>query len=554
MQPVPETALQPHLHDYFHDWKQQRKPGSPEARIRVLSDRTYAFSYCHLGIPLNRAAVETVISVPREYLFDDFGAQLRTAVGMGPKDPCSLWLVANNDYPSRRIDPKLTVKSRLDGQRSLVFVSSFVNEPMPDEVPLLVGFYDPSILTSPLQYVRFTVLGPAQTLRGLENEIRAQFGLGGAVVDAYLLAEASVRKLDIELAIAAQEVRFGMIVFQLAEPSLVKQPAPEGLAIYRAIDFLPEFACPTVKLFIESLEETALYNICQINTPETVQFRLDIFETVPIPILLRCIRAILAVPADDSILLFDREPGKAAPSPQPIATNEKANIRQLVRSRFLYYHILPGVTQEQLADKVTFKLSVVDRDLIVLNQPLLILPKVHSAGLILGKLVAQGIVPADSPLRLLQLSGSRIVREITDSGTDLSALTGFTWRAEVVPDDQVGAPAGELVRVTLTHNRQVPKTACFGWPFLFRVVPGERFAETKERLIARASVEKEKASFGYTNDSQNAKDFKALKDDDELAALLHGQSTMVYIFLPGAHGQAIGSGGSVWNRGVRIYN
>jgi hypothetical protein len=101
------------------------------------------------------------------------------------------------------------------------------------------------------------------------------------------------------------------------------------------------------------------------------------------------------------------------------------------------------------------------------------------------------------------------------------------------------------VRVTLTHNKQTPRHVCFGSPFLVWTVPDERFADTKEQFITRASVEREKVSFGYTNNCQNSKDYKVFKDEDEIAALLHGASTMLYIFLPSAQGQAIGFGASL---------
>jgi hypothetical protein len=201
-----------------------------------------------------------------------------------------------------------------------------------------------------------------------------------------------------------------------------------------------------------------------------------------------------------------------------------------------------------------FKVSVVDQELAVIDQPFLLLPTVYSARDVLGKLVGHGIVPSDGPLRLLQISGSRIVCLVTDLDSDLSAMTGFAWRAEITPEDEVDVPVSQLVRVTLTHNRQVPRSACFGSPFLFKLIPGETFIDTRERLIVRASIEREKAAFGYTNECGNLKDYRFLKDDDVLADLLHGSSTMVYIFLPGSQGQVIPTSGSFWNRGVRIYN
>jgi hypothetical protein len=78
----------------------------------------------------------------------------------------------------------------------------------------------------------------------------------------------------------------------------------------------------------------------------------------------------------------------------------------------------------------------------------------------------------------------------------------------------------------------------------------EKFADTKARLVEYAHIDETKAVFGYTNQCQTPKDYTILKDDDVLRELVHGQNTMLYVFLPGAHAQAI----SFWNRGVKIYN
>jgi hypothetical protein len=554
MQPVPETAIPLHLHEYLHEWKQARKDGPKEYRLRVLSDRAYAQELKASGLPQDKAEQSQFISVPCEYRFNDFLIQLKLHAGLAAADPCSLWLVTSTNFPGRRIHPNLTVKDRMTEDRKTIFVSSFADDPQPDEVPLLIAFYDPSILTYPLQYSHFTVLSPAQTLEGVRAEIIKRYGLGDAPVDAYVQTEGTIRQLDITGPIGQQEVRYGLVVFQLASPDLVKKPAPEGLAVFRAIDFLPEYSCPTVKDFYLAAERTVLFNIAPVNTPDAVAFRLDIDPAIPITSLFRCVRQILSVPPTDSILLFDREHGKTTPNPQPIARGERTPISQAVHSRWLYCHVLKGVTQEGLAGKVMLKLSVVDQSLAVIDQPILLLPKVYNGRAILGQLIGQGNIPADANLRLLQLSGSRIVKLVTDIDSDLSAMTGFTWRAEIIPDDQIDVSTNELVRVTLTHNRQVPRAACFGSPFLFKPIAGEKFAETKDRLIALAGVERDKATFGYTNECQDLKDYKILKDDDELASLLHGSSTMVYIFLPGAHAQSLASGKSFWNRGVSIYN
>jgi ubiquitin carboxyl-terminal hydrolase 7 len=163
MQLVPETAIRPHLHEYFHEWKQKHRSGPEEYRIQIVSDETYAIGYRNLGLGQNPPEIEKFITVPSEYKFNDFLSLIKSQAGLNPGDECSLWFVSKANVPIRRIDTNVSLKSRFTDPRKVIYVSSFASDPVPDEVALLVVFYDPSILTYPLQYVLFTVLSAGQT-------------------------------------------------------------------------------------------------------------------------------------------------------------------------------------------------------------------------------------------------------------------------------------------------------------------------------------------------------------------------------------------------------
>jgi hypothetical protein len=146
------------------------------------------------------------------------------------------------------------------------------------------------------------------------------------------------------------------------------------------------------------------------------------------------------------------------------------------------------------------------------------------------------------------LNGAVIARELR-APIELSAYPDAKFRIEIVPPDQVAAADRDKIRVSITHSLVSPYTNCSGTPFLFRVVAGEEFTDTKVRLIERAKIDGATAKFGYTNNATSPKKYQHLKDSDVLSDLLDGDDTMLYIFLPGSVKQR-----SVWNRGLKIYN
>jgi hypothetical protein len=549
MDPVPDSELRQHLLDYLYEWKQKHSSGPRESQIHVLSDEDYAVSYRNYETRTADEGPKRVISAPTDITFTDVLPQLKALAGIGRDDPVSLWGLGAGAVPSRRLDVNGKAGDRFTDLRSpALFVSSFVCDPVPGEIPLQIGYYDPSIPTSPIAYSHFAVVPPTETPGAFADVVRSRFLLDAdAEMRAYFFSEASARPLSLAEPFSSQDVRFGFVVYQLADPVL-KKVWPEGLDYYRAIDLLPEYYCPTFDEFCREVLGTIVYYIAAVDDHERVSINLEIRLTLPITALLRCLRTVLKLGADDSVLLFQRQSGKKTPSSQPILLEERASIQQLCRSRFLYYHVLNGVSQAELANKVMFRLQVMSQQLEIVEQPWLLLPKSFTARTIIAKLRVQGIVPQDSPIRIVQLVGARITG-IMEPERELSAMRDYLWRAEIVPEDQVGEE-DQLIRVTLTHSRYSPRSACLGTPFLFRMREDEKFADTKARLVEYAHIDETKAVFGYTNQCQTPKNYAILKDDDVLRELVRGQNTMLYVFLPGAHAQAI----SFWNRGVKIYN
>jgi hypothetical protein len=249
-------------------------------------------------------------------------------------------------------------------------------------------------------------------------------------------------------------------------------------------------------------------------------------------------------------MLFSRDFAKKCPNEYPL-TLASATLQQVFNGKILYYHVLNGVSQEELDARKLFKLSIVDAEFKQTDQVFFVMNPTFKAKDVLAKVVDGGLLPRDVPLRLVQMSGARIVKEVDpEASLENQATLGF--RAEIVPPDQIGAKKEQLIRVTLTHNWSLPRESCTGTPFFFKITEGEPFATSKEKLLAIAKVDPAKTRFGYTNECAKLKDNIGLKDTDVLSELIRGQQTMLYIYVPGGVPQTIRTAG--WGGSFKIYN
>jgi hypothetical protein len=418
------------------------------------------------------------------------------------------------------------------------------------EIPVFIGYYDPGNSVTPLKYSMFTVLPPSANLRDISFYVRGQFGLA---VDAELEAwnfiqDVVCRQIAIDTPLGEQGVKCGMIVFQHREVlthALVEAPQ----AVYRITSHVPSLACPTVESFWASLKRAMALSVATFESPETVQFRVILQPTTSVAFLLTCLRSVLRVGDESGLLLFAREAGTTRPSTTPIQTNGEASVDAALKENVVYYHQMPDLTQDALASTLLFRLSVYDESSHFVNDPILIMPTHFSARDVFAKLVSASILPADVPIRLLQLNGSRIVKEV-DPKLDLSNSGHMSFRAEVIPEDQ-RSPGTQKVKLSFSHDSKAPRGSTFGTPFFLTVLPGETFADTRARILAIAQIDGRRAQFAYTNNCLAQLDRTMLKDTDVLASLLSGRDTMLYVILPGGHSseRPVRRDGS-----LRIYN
>jgi ubiquitin C-terminal hydrolase len=537
MRPVMKAEMAPHVREYYRDWKRRQLGGKAYVALRVLRESDYESFFEGVGIARRPIDTERFLKVPPEAKFGSFKRAL------GKEE--SMWMVGERGYPTLRIDERLTVQERFPRPNPQVFVSQFASEKVDGEVPLFFGFYDPAA-QHPLQYGFFAVVPPSMPLHDVSFYVRGKFGIPlFSELEAYLFIEEIVcRKLLIEEPIGAQDVKNGLVAFQLVNPNMEKKFAESD--VYRLIDHVPELACPTVLAYWNATKKATTLKVATFGNPESIQFTLICRSKTKIRDLLVGLRNILHVDEGSGLLLFAIDSATKQPSPIPIQNEQEASVELQLIGRVVFYEVIPDTTQDELASKLLFKIPVFDAALRLLSEPVLVMSRPFGRDAVIRKLKSAGIVEQDVPIRILEINAARIVKEV-DESVALDKFMNMTYRAEVVPEDQI---EGRKVRVQLTHSSTAPMTERFGLPFFLTVRDREPFAETKERLLEISQVPKERAKFAYTNNSSGLQNFTMLKGDDVLADLLAWNNTMVYIILPAAYRPGSPSA----RGGLKIYN
>jgi hypothetical protein len=391
------------------------------------------------------------------------------------------------------------------------------------DIPLFFAFYDQSVVTTCLKILGFLALPPGALLRDLALYVKGKLGLGYFDnLDAYHV-EKSLQAIQLapDTSLATLPTPNGLVVFQTDGAVTSKEWTRQKL--YRTIDFIPELYCPTVAAFFEFIRSATAITV---SDGAGLILRLVASNLTPMSDVLVTVRHILQTPETDGILVLPRDQATHRPLLEPIKVT-RSPVSKVLANPFIFCRTMPGISQEELAKRVLFKLRVADATLSSVTAPFLLMQPNFTGQDVIGKLIDKRMVNTDAQIRLVELNGSRLLR-IVNQQTEL-AVNG-SYRAEEIPEDQQDVPESELVRVTLTKDRKSPGSAPVGNPFFFRVVPGELFSATKARLAALAHLEGNVA-YGYTNACTSYVNFAFLKDEHVLSELLDGRNKMIYVFL-----------------------
>lgn len=138
---------------------------------------------------------------------------------------------------------------------------------------------------------------------------------------------------------------------------------------------------------------------------------------------------------------------------------------------------------------------------------------------LMGYVRNQKKVSKSDELRALAIKGAKVAK-ILDPEELLENLKN-PIRIEVVPEDQRSLEEDDesflakFEKVTLQDDEIVP----FGMPFLFKILPGETFGETKNRIFERLCVPQNvqrKVRFLFDTESEDESSEEEEKEDDEI--------------------------------------
>ncbi|EAX87286.1 Clan CA, family C19, ubiquitin hydrolase-like cysteine peptidase [Trichomonas vaginalis G3] len=508
MTAVLDSEIPDHLHKYLDEYIKEHTWKSPETNIEVHSDILLAEELA------GKAVEYPVLTVPlKGYKVKDCLSSLSALTNI--KQPIQLFTVDIYGIPESPIQLSQDVQKQFS-KSSKLFVSSTTDK---GTIPVVVGFYDPS-QNQAVSYLFTSVVEQGTKVCNFISKVSATAKTIKLL--AFKVRGCSASKLDLESTINAP----GLILFQHAE----KKSAPKSITCqefkpgntYRSIDVVPELRNSTVDVFLAGLEDPLTFSLTNVTNHEH-NFKLTISAKGHISTMIKSIRSILKIPNDKAVLLFRSENGSA--SEVPISCSTNANIRQLISSTDVFYLIHPGISQSEIETQLFFQPDIITDTGI--KSPVLLMPKDFTAGDVFTKLIKKNIIGNKSGWRMLMLEGCRIVKVVPDDSKLENMLTK-KFRIEKIPSDQL--PPAKTVRVTLSTLPSNPRNNTTGIPFIFTLIKGEKFPETKKRLLEQSSADPEKARFGYTNDTSNK--HKSPKDDDELFDLIETNG-MLYIFVPG---------------------
>lgn len=556
MDQVKNEIIPPHILDYYEDWKSKHSSTPPSTILRVLNEKSYKDSLKINGQILSDINSTETVKTPGKIKFVDLLPEFKRKAGVDSQSEVSLWTVDKFGFPSQLISLEENVNHYFNAV-SRIFVSidkQHLNqsETKEDVRPFIVSFYD-SNADYPLRFIKFLVLDSNSNLISLMEEVKLiMFDDSSVKLTAYLVhSNKKAEEINEKSTLNELDAQNGMIVFQ-KQISNDSEDLEDSVKTFRSIDLLPELKAQSFLKFYDFINNATLYNLITYDQND-IKFKLLINNSNQLGILLRCVRKALNLSNRDSVLIFKKESQKNIPSERPINFKQNATIQQIINNNSLYFKIFNNMSQADLESKVSFHTLIVDENLETVQKPLFLMPKQFTVGDVIEKIKLSKII-IQKPMRVLQLSGSRIVK-IMNENEELSNLIGYTFRAEVIPEDQINCPPGSLVRVSPTIDSTMPRNGTVGTPFIARIIDNEKVVDTKQRLRKFIKIdENENITLAYTNNCISPKDFKILKDDEILSNLLKGDKTTIYAFLPLDYRKNQRKKLTGWNSGVMIYN
>ena len=184
---------------------------------------------------------------------------------------------------------------------------------------------------------------------------------------------------------------------------------------------------------------------------------------------------------------------------QTVKRQMSTNLYQILRPAFggynnnnqrddaLMYEVLE-MSVTELESKKNLKVTFLSEGITKEETFDILVPKNGTIADLLRGLQKKANIPNDilPRMRILEVSQSKIHKELLEEASVVPIQEFATLYAEVIPDDEDNAEEGDRAIYCFHYDKEPNKP--HGVPFKFVVKPGERFEETKERLKTRTGI------------------------------------------------------------------
>lgn len=276
---------------------------------------------------------------------------------------------------------------------------------------------------------------------------------------------------------------------------------------------------PTVKLFLEYIQNSKIVNFRPLENPKDDGFKLELLKTMSYNETTHELAKHLDVEDKDKIRLTQHNIYAHMPHRSPIKYQGMDSLETMILhsrqyTNILYYEVLdiPLPYLEKLkCMKVQFFNSKVEME----GEHLIRLPKDKKVEDLIESLRMElGEEYDGKEFRLMEVLASKIFKVCEPSSTlEMLRETYWTFRAEVVPSDHEGVT--NFVHVC--HYRPDENTVSvvvFGDPFWLEVSPEDTVANLKERVRTKLDVpEKEFAKWRIAFHPRQMQPVEYLEDD-----------------------------------------
>jgi len=511
-----------HLVSFYREWSAKKKGQKSGIPIEIYNEENITQAFNNYGFFNHNVSPKYVYEVPSDTMIKDILNELRIR-GDVQSDQGSIWIIDSNGLIHNEIHPQNRVSEVFKNYKKVLVTNKVPNGD--NRIPIMVISYD-SNARSPIQYQGIVLTTRDSSLLTISSQMFPNFS---EISQYYWVTGRDKARLISHSDLVSSLKMPGILALQVStNPDQTGNIIPvfqENQCI-RYDYVLPEFRPKTLDKYFELVSSMGQIK-CFEYSSQNNHFLIEMPLSNSIGLMIRTLRALLNVSPNDSIVLFNRESTTQASS-LPIDLNTKATIREILSTNALSYYIVNDISQNSISNKVFFYSDLFNDHNEYIGSIILIMNKGFSAQDVIAKLKSKGSYSVHDELRLLVLSGSRIIT-IPDPTNPLDQWLQRKFRVEIVPKEQLNKSGSELIRVSISNDKSNPRDSTIGNPFIFHLINGEPFAESKQRLQSSSNIQDNILVFGYSNDVSSK--YTVFKDEDIPSQVLNGPNSMIYLFV-----------------------